>query len=34
VFYRAESFAWLAADLGWRLELPARNVALLRKPRP
>lgn len=34
VFYRAESFAWLAGHLGWRLELPARNVALLQKTRP
>jgi SAM-dependent methyltransferase len=32
MFYRIESFAWLADDLGWQLELPARNVALLRKP--
>lgn len=32
VFYREESFAWLAGHLGWRLEIPARNVVLLQKP--
>lgn len=33
VFYREATFAWLAAHLGhWRLEVPAKDVALLRKP--
>jgi len=31
VFYRRESFAWLATGYGCRLELPARNVALLQR---
>lgn len=33
VFYREESFAWLAAHLGFALEVPAKDVALLRRPR-
>ncbi|THF62766.1 class I SAM-dependent methyltransferase [Pseudothauera rhizosphaerae] len=34
VFYREETFAWLAAQLGWTLEVPAKDVALLRRPAP
>ncbi len=32
VFYREASFAWLAAHLGFALEVPAKDVALLRRP--
>jgi hypothetical protein len=32
VFYREASFAWLAAHLGFTLEVPAKDVALLRRP--
>ncbi|WP_269140150.1 class I SAM-dependent methyltransferase [Pseudothauera nasutitermitis] len=32
VFYREETFAWLAGHLGWHLEVPAKDVALLRRP--
>jgi hypothetical protein len=32
VFYRAATFRVIAERLGWRCEIPCRNVALLRKP--
>lgn len=32
VFYRAATFEWLAAAYGWVLEIPVKDVALLRKP--
>lgn len=32
VFYREASFAWLAAHLGFTLDVPAKDVALLRRP--
>lgn len=31
-FYRKETFSWIASWRGWRLEIPAPNVALLKKP--
>ena len=31
VFYREETFAWLAAHFGWELEVPRKDVALFRK---
>lgn len=31
-FWRPDTFRWIATQLGWDLELPARNIALLRKP--
>lgn len=32
VFYRARTLAWLASELGWRLEIPVKDVALFHKP--
>lgn len=32
VFYRAETFRWLAAAQGWSCESPGKDVALLRRP--
>ena len=32
VFYRAETFQWLAQRLRWHCEMPVKDVALLRKP--
>ena len=32
VFYRAATFRLIATQRGWRCEIPARDVALLRKP--
>jgi len=32
VFYRAESFRWIAADRGWCCEIPVKDIALLRRP--
>lgn len=32
LFYRRETLAWLAHRLGWHLEIPVKDVALLRKP--
>jgi SAM-dependent methyltransferase len=32
VFYRAETFGHLAAAWGWQIELPVKDVALLRRP--
>ena len=32
VFYREETFRYLAGQYGWRCEIPAPNVALMRKP--
>lgn len=32
VFYREQTFAWLARTLGWALEIPRKDVVLLRKP--
>ena len=34
IFYRAETFDHLAACWGWACEIPAKNVALLRRPGP
>jgi SAM-dependent methyltransferase len=31
-FYRLETFRWIAARFGWRLETPREHVALFRKP--
>lgn len=31
VFYREQTFAWLAGHYGWRLEIPRKDVALLQK---
>ncbi len=33
VFYRVETFRWLARHFGWRFENPRKDVALLQKPR-
>jgi SAM-dependent methyltransferase len=33
VFYRARTLHVLAAELGWRCELPAKDVALMKRPR-
>lgn len=33
VFYRRETFEWLARRYGWELDVPVKNVALLRKGR-
>lgn len=33
VFYREATFAVIARRLGWSLQIPVRNVALLHKPR-
>ena len=30
-FYRAETFAWIAAHYGYQLELPAPNIMIMRK---
>jgi SAM-dependent methyltransferase len=30
-FYRRETMAWLAANFGWRLDIPRKNVVLFRK---
>ncbi len=32
VFYREYTFDWLAQHYGWDLEIPAKDVVLLRKP--
>jgi len=32
VFYRAETFHWLAAARGWSCEIPVKDVALLGRP--
>lgn len=32
VFYKRETLAFLAADLGWQFESPRKDVALMRKP--
>ena len=32
VFYREATLRWVAARLGWRCEVPRKNVALMRKP--
>jgi hypothetical protein len=32
VFYREETFRFLATQRGWECEIPAPNVALMRKP--
>jgi hypothetical protein len=34
VFYREATFRHIAAQLGWRCEVPAKDVVLLRKPLP
>ncbi len=31
VFYRRETFEHLAVRLGWRCEIPVKNVVLMRK---
>lgn len=31
VFYKEETFYWLASHYGWRCEIPVKNVALLQK---
>lgn len=31
-FYKAETFYWLAAEFGWRCEIPRKNVVLMQKP--
>lgn len=31
-FYHADTMAWIAGARGWRMEAPARNVVLFRKP--
>jgi hypothetical protein len=31
-FYHAETMRWIADAHGWRMEMPARNVVLFRKP--
>lgn len=31
-FYREETMRWIADAYGWRMEIPARNVVLFRKP--
>ncbi len=32
VFYRETTLQWMAQEFGWSCEIPARNVALFRKP--
>ena len=32
VFYREDTFEWLANRYGWQLEVPAKDVVLFRKP--
>lgn len=32
VFYREQTFRWLAQHYGWDLEIPVKDVVLLRKP--
>jgi len=32
VFYREQTFRWLAEPFGWHLEIPAKDVVLARKP--
>ncbi len=32
VFYREETFRWLASHFGWTLTIPRKDVALLQKP--
>lgn len=32
VFYREQTFTWLARHYGWQLEIPAKDVVLIRKP--
>lgn len=31
-FYRASTFRWLAQQMGWQIEIPRKDVVLLRKP--
>lgn len=31
VFYRRETFAWLAGHFGWQLDIPRKDVVLMRK---
>lgn len=33
VFYREETFRFLAVRLGWNCEIPAQNIALMQKPK-
>ncbi len=32
VFYRTETFAWIAGHFGWSCDIPAKDIALLHKP--
>ena len=32
VFYREETLRWLAGQFGWHCEIPAKDIALMRKP--
>jgi len=32
VFYREQTFAWLAGHYGWQYEVPRKDVVLFRKP--
>lgn len=32
VFYREETMRWLANRFGWQCEIPAKDIALMRKP--
>jgi 2-polyprenyl-3-methyl-5-hydroxy-6-metoxy-1,4-benzoquinol methylase len=32
VFYREATFAWLASQYGWHMEVPGKDVVLLHKP--
>lgn len=32
VFYRTETFEWLASSAGWRMEVPANNVVFMKSP--
>ena len=32
VFYREQTFAWLAGRYGWQYEVPRKDVVLIRKP--
>lgn len=32
VFYREDTFHWLASDHGWTCEVPVKNIALMQKP--
>jgi len=33
VFYRYATFEWLAADMGWVLDIPRKDVVLMQKPK-